>query len=928
MPDLSPIHAQEHPLQRLFSDDFAFEVPAYQRPYGWQVEEVRDLLHDLTEAVKGAESYFLGSLVLVKSAGAPLATIVDGQQRLITLTIMLAVLRDLTTDDDLRMARRGWIFQRGNRDLGTTDQFRLLLAEPDRAFFKLFVQMPDATGNVADPAGLIGSHRQIAENTAFLRAELETWSEARRDRLAAFMMQHCYFVAISAPAPEAARRIFSVLNTGGRDLAATDVLKGMLLDRAGDAKADLLQRWNVVEAALGRDSLIELFGHIRMIHLRQKCRAPLEESFPKAVPQFLGEPAAFISDVLEPLATCWQLLQSDSAVHPAFGAEAAQAVRSLGRVGNRDWMPPALLMLWRQRDRDPDAVGRFLMSLERLAYYLLLTHAENTERVARFAGVIEMIDPSADRHRPGLELSPAEQAAFIEALDGPLYREPAACRAVLERLDEALGERGAGFEPYLSIEPVLPQHVAASGDWARLFPDEQVRAGWVHRIGNLAIVVGPSNAEALTWEFAKKRRDHFAGRDGSSPFPLTQGVLQTKQWNAAHLAQRQAALVGKLCEIWRLRRPQKPLLAVQQSNVQRRPAAPLSTLDRIRGCLLGGAVGDALGAAVEFDSLDEIRSRFGEAGVQDYAPVYGRRGAITDDTQMTLFTAEGMMRAWVRAQKRGISGVSGVIQHAYLRWLVTQGEQPDQGVQVGTDGWLFGVAALHSRREPGKTSLSALRATESVYDPAIARNDSKGCGGIMRVAPIGLFATAIGGDGRVFSMAADAAKITHGHPSGYLAAGYLAVVIAALKRGEPLAQALDAADTQLRKREHNTEVARAVAKARALASFGRPTPELLETLGQGWVAEEALAIAVCSALVAKDFADGVLMATNHGGDSDSTAGITGSLLGAMWGEHAIPEPWLDELELRPEIERLAGDLCAIAAGQMSSKEAWEAYPGW
>ena len=351
--------------------------------------------------------------------------------------------------------------------------------------------------------------------------------------------------------------------------------------------------------------------------------------------------------------------------------------------------------------------------------------------------------------------------------------------------------------------------------------------------------------------------------------------------------------------------------------------------DRIRGSLLGGAVGDALGAAVEFLSLSEIRERFGPEGVRDYAPAYGRRGAITDDTQMTLFTAEGVLRAWVRAEERGICGVSGVIHHAYLRWLLTQGMRPEHlDERIGTDGWLFATKALHSRRAPGNTCLSALRSSDSLTGPEIARNNSKGCGGVMRVAAVGLFAGMIGDDDRVFGMAADAAALTHGHPSGYLSAGHLAVTIAALLRGEHLPEALNAADAPLRARERHAEVADAITAARALAARGRPSPETLETLGEGWVAEEALGLAVCCALTARNFSDGVLLAANHSGDSDSTAAITGNLLGGQFGVATIPVTWLDELELRPEIERLASDLHAVCTGQMTSEEAWDAYPGW
>src|SRR4051794_25508275 len=203
---------------------------------------------------------------------------------------------------------------------------------------------------------------------------------------------------------------------------------------------------------------------------------------------------------------------------------------------------------------------------------------------------------------------------------------------------------------------------------------------------------------------------------------------------------------------------------------------------RILGCLLGGAIGDALGAPIEFDSLAEIRSRFGPDGLSDYAPAYGGLGKITDDTQMTLFTAEGLIRANARSADRGIVNVAWIVWRAYCRWLVTQGgpdiHDPDLGSAVS--GWLISNEVLHSRRAPGNTCLSALT-SERWGAPDRPINDSKGCGGVMRVAPVGLVAS----PDLAFSLGADVAAITHGHPSGYLAAGAFALVIAEVMNGRP-----------------------------------------------------------------------------------------------------------------------------------------------
>lgn len=321
--------------------------------------------------------------------------------------------------------------------------------------------------------------------------------------------------------------------------------------------------------------------------------------------------------------------------------------------------------------------------------------------------------------------------------------------------------------------------------------------------------------------------------------------------------------------------------------------------EAFRGCLLGGAVGDALGAPIEFMELDEIRRLHGPAGVTDLESGEWPAGSITDDTQMTLFTAEALIRGLHRFNERGIASVSAVARRAYLRWLQTQGEPAPSDV---LDGWLVTVPALHARRGPGAACLSALRAGGKGTREAPV-NDRKGCGGVMRIAPVGLALR-----DSSFDAGCDLAAITHGHPTGQLAAGFLADVIARLVEGATLKDAVNAALGLLRKERYHEETTAAVEAALALAAESRPSPAVVESLGGGWVAEEALAIGLYCALVAKEFSEGVLLAVNHGGDSDSTGSIAGNLLGLLHGEAGIPKRWLERLELRREITRVADDL--------------------
>lgn len=290
------------------------------------------------------------------------------------------------------------------------------------------------------------------------------------------------------------------------------------------------------------------------------------------------------------------------------------------------------------------------------------------------------------------------------------------------------------------------------------------------------------------------------------------------------------------------------------------------------------------------------------------------------------------------AASRASRPSSGVTAHAYLRWLQTQGERPACDIDFGTDetGWLFQQRQLHSRRAPGNTCLSALRAMSSLGEPA--RNESKGCGGVMRVAPVGLFGWRLRQQESpqdAFRLGTELAALTHGHPTGSLTGGMLAVLILALTDGASLPEALAAAKAILRAEAGHEETLRAIEMADRLAAAGLPHDEAIARLGQGWIAEEALAISVYCALVARNFRHGVILAVNHDGDSDSTGSIAGNLLGVMHGVKAIPAEWLEPLELREVIAELAEDLYAFKdwkIGEYSENEdlnqrIWRKYPG-
>lgn len=353
------------------------------------------------------------------------------------------------------------------------------------------------------------------------------------------------------------------------------------------------------------------------------------------------------------------------------------------------------------------------------------------------------------------------------------------------------------------------------------------------------------------------------------------------------------------------------------------PLAP-SRAERFRGVLLGGAVGDALGAAVEFMSRTEILSWFGPHGIRDFVAVDGRAGTLTDDTQLTLFCAEAILRAHATGARRDDHAAHARERaRSYLRWLLTQGET--QALLDVPASWLMGQPDLFHRRGPGQTCLSSLRAMRTLGEPA--GNKSKGCGGVMRIAPIGLFhshwydASDVF-DASVFRAGADDAALTHGHPCGHLPAGFLAQLIALAVAGVPLEIAIERSRRQLLALPDHEETATAVDRAVALARTSPCDPAHLAALGYGWVGEEALAISLYCALgcvrSGATLESAVTLAVNHDGDSDSTGAITGSLMGALLGETAVPPRWLELLELRGVLTTLADDLAGAPSWEPDS----------
>ena len=556
---LQRIDASEKKLADVFSDNYSFTIPPYQRPYAWELQHATELLDDLLNAMDPQSDsdglYFLGSIVLVQMPGETEARVVDGQQRLTTLTILFSVLRDLTSDAELKIERDAYIKQAASRDRGRPERLRLLLRQRDQGFFEKTIQKRDATSTLPRLDGLEGSKAHIVENAAFFRKQLSDMPDDRRDKLISFILESCYLVVVTVPTDIAARRIFTVLNARGLDLAATDILKADLLERAGAAQEKhLSDRWEDVELALDRDRFTDLFTHIRMVFQREKPRSALDVGFPHYVPPFRGDPRQFVSDTLEPYADAFSLSEDRDKLCTLFGSHSATLLESLGRLDNKDWVPPLLLRLKQYSNGEDVDIPGFVAKLERLAYYLFVVRSDVNTRIARYANVLDEIDPRPERapRTPGLELDGLETYDLFSALDGSIYLKSRVVKSLLLRLDVCLSDGSAFYDfPTISVEHVCPQVIKAGSQWDSWFSDREEHKKWLHRAANLVLLPHRKNASAGNWDLDRKKTTYFA-RNDANPFLLTQQVMEESEWTPNMLGARQEQILRSFAVSWEL----------------------------------------------------------------------------------------------------------------------------------------------------------------------------------------------------------------------------------------------------------------------------------------------------------------------------------------------------------------------------------------
>ena len=558
------ITGKEYPLSKIFSADFEYHIPGYQRPYAWTEEETGILFDDLYEffQTEAVDNYFLGSIVLIKDENKPYADVIDGQQRLTTLSILFSVMANSFHTEDYRNNCKKYLQEEGNILEGIAAQPRIFLRDWDQDFFSKYIQdiQLDALVQI-DPVTLdTEAKRHIQKNCTVLR---EKFSEVFNDendllKFTQFILTRCFLVVVSTPNQESAFRVFSVMNSRGLDLLPTDIIKSMTIGKLPkDEEQKYTEKWEELENLTGRDGFNEVFTHTRTIFAKERPKKNLLDEFKEYVIKQTS-PKSLVDEYLIPYTEAYVCLKNCDFSSTQNAEEINELLLWLNKTNNHDWMPPAIKFLTDHKN-DSVYILWFIRKLERLASYLLVTAKDVNQRMERYKWILVEMESRPDNNLTAplenIELTDWEKQQFIDALNGEIYSMTAKRRNyIIQRLDSFLSDGGATYNTKLfTIEHVLPQHPSADSEWMKLWPDTQTQRFWLNKIANLVPLTRMHNSAAQNYDFNTKKIKYFQSKNGTSSYTLTTQVINIAAWTPEVVEARQKDLEEIFISKWDLK---------------------------------------------------------------------------------------------------------------------------------------------------------------------------------------------------------------------------------------------------------------------------------------------------------------------------------------------------------------------------------------
>ncbi|PJM79693.1 GmrSD restriction endonuclease domain-containing protein [Bifidobacterium scaligerum] len=580
------IKANELPLGKVFTPDFRFIIPSFQRAYIWKPENILQLVGDLKDAsVTPGAPYFLGSLILVREEKNRFL-VIDGQQRLVSLSIIIAVLRDLEQDPDLMRQLDALLVEPGDKLRCIVNEPRLTLRERDAAFFREHVQEDNLESvfdmNDADLA--TAAQRNIVHNIKKTYDEISNWSVLDRQRFAQYLVNEVTLVIVTTDDLDGAHRIFDVMNMRGLPLTPSDVFKARATSGLAAAELDAYAaRWDDIVDPIGDDpqTIEEFFSYLHLILTHLPATDKLIEDFLAEVLQpYLnaGTVGSFINGVLAPYAMAWRIID-----HPGetiLPPEVRHRLEALNDYHIHEWKPVAMWALvhsYRELG-DPDvspfvqrgaraarrtstleALGvhdgqrllDILKALEQVTGIRTLNRTGTLERRGFANAAIRDLDKGYLVERiNGLRVGDADREGALVRLHGEMQGDDDLIRLLLIRANEQLAGVPLPRPRRFSALPIMPltiEHAASFADWTQDSHDF-----WMYRLGNMALVQGPGDQLDKLGEYIP-RRDRMLLRADSRRFPLTKELGGFNDCTPTMLERRQEETIRLIVEYWGIR---------------------------------------------------------------------------------------------------------------------------------------------------------------------------------------------------------------------------------------------------------------------------------------------------------------------------------------------------------------------------------------
>ena len=547
---LDPIVARARTVAQLLSDDYRLALPYFQRGYAWQEQHVARLLADLNERADGGgdiEWYPLGTMLLAKQPDLPEAWVADGHQRFITLTILIALLRDLEDDPALKRRLAQCILADA---VDGEERYRLTTHEGAKDCLRAFVQEAGSTVRPYPDADidLSESAQNIIANRDYLAEVLGKLSAERRFRLATYLLDRCFILVAAVAEQQVARLMFSTMHDTGLKPSSVDLFKAQVLGRVNiDARDECQTIWEQLAARLGQSNFDTLLRHILVLEMRTQPKETVQYALQTHFD--LDEANGARSFVQRPLRTIgghFAGMLEASLRHGTLPAAITRRVQYLEWVRNHDtWALPVLHWLDRRGADDPETVP-FMRRIEALAWCSMIRTEEPAKRDQRYIAILEEIDKgSIFLADSALVVSRREQQAVRAVLTQANYARRRYRLFLLMRINAALqGDEVVEITTEATMEHIFPSKPAAGSRWLTDFP-ETIADRYRGMLGNLTLLTETEQNKARNYDFRVKREVLTGSR-----FALSRRLGDQTAWGPKQIDQATRDMIDIVMRSW------------------------------------------------------------------------------------------------------------------------------------------------------------------------------------------------------------------------------------------------------------------------------------------------------------------------------------------------------------------------------------------